>query len=188
MLTNVPPTPILRIVLTGFMGAGKSTLGALLAAELGWRFVDIDQVLVAAEGSSIAKLFANAGEARFRELEERTIAELLHLDHAVLALGGGALESAATRARLLDSSGTHVVFLETPLQVALARCDQQTGAVPRPVLRDQAGLEARFTQRLEHYRRAHLTLSTVDRPPSLLARLLLETLDPHLDRGGRSPE
>ncbi len=188
ILTNVPSIQILRIVLTGFMGAGKSTLGALLAAELGWRFTDVDQVLVASEGMSIAELFEQAGEARFRELEERAIEGLLCLDHAVIALGGGALESEATRVRLLASPGTHVIFLETPLEVALARCAQQSGAALRPVLRDQAALEARFMQRLEHYRKAHLTLSTVDRTPDLLARVLLEALEAQLDRRGPSPE
>ncbi len=188
MLTDVVPAPILRIVLTGFMGAGKSTLGALLAAELSWRFADVDQVLVTAEGLSIDELFDQAGEARFRELEEGVIASLLHLDHAVIALGGGALESAATRELLLHASGTHVIFLDTPLEIALTRCAQQSGAALRPVLRDQAALEARFRRRLEQYRLAHLTVSTVDRTPSLLARLLLGRLKPHLDRTNQSPE
>ncbi len=169
--------PILRVVLTGFMGAGKTTLGALLAAELGWRFADVDAVLVEAEGMSVAGLFERAGEAGFRRLEEEAIARLLEADRIVIALGGGALESETTRARLLGSPGTHVVFLETPLEVALARCADQTGAALRPVLRDEAALAERFERRLEHYRKAHQTLSTTDHTPSELARLLLAGLE-----------
>ncbi len=170
------PYPIQRIVLTGFMGAGKSTLGAILAEQLGWRFVDIDEVLVESEGVSIAALFEQRGEARFRSLEEQAIASALDLEHAVVALGGGALESQSTRDRLLGSPGTHLVFLETPLEVALARCAGETGSAVRPVLRDRAALAERFTQRLEHYRKAHQTLSTADRAPAELATLLLATI------------
>jgi len=177
---HVIQTPILRIVLTGFMGAGKSTLGPLVAEGLGWRFVDVDATLVASEGLSIAALFEQAGEARFRALEEDAIARLLTLEQTVLALGGGALESASTRARLLASRHTHVVFLETPLETALARCAQQSGGAVRPVLLDQAALAGRYHQRLAHYRQAHQTLDTAQGSPAELARLLLSSLEPHL--------
>jgi shikimate kinase len=173
---------ISRLVLTGFMGAGKTTLGALLAEELGWRFADVDDVIVEAEGVSVAGLFERSGEAGFRRLEEEAIARLLEADRIVIALGGGALESESTRARLLGSPGAYVVFLETPLDVAVARCVQQPGAAVRPVLRDQAALAERFERRLEHYRQAHQTLSTAGRTPSELARLLLSGLQPVLNQ------
>ncbi len=183
-------SPILRIVLTGFMGAGKSTLGPLVAEGIGWRFIDVDAVLVESEGRSIAELFEQAGEARFRALEEEAIARLLTLEQTVLALGGGALESDFTRARLLGSPGTHVVFLETPLETALARCARQAGGAVRPVLLDQNALAGRFTRRLAHYRQAHQTLDTAYGTPGELARLLLASLEPHLksrgDPGGHS--
>ncbi len=181
---RVTGSPIVRIVLTGFMGAGKSTLGPLVAAGLGWRFVDLDAALVESEGLSIAALFEQAGEARFRALEEEAIGRLLTLEQTVLALGGGALESASTRTRLLNSPGTHVVFLETPLETALARCVQQAGGAVRPVLLDQAALAGRFTRRLDHYRQAHQTLDTAHGTPGELARLLLASLEPRLDPSG----
>jgi shikimate kinase len=170
------PNPIQRIVLTGFMGAGKTTVGAILAEQLGWRFVDIDEVLVESEGVSIAALFERDGETRFRRLEEQAIAGALDLEHAVIALGGGALESQSTRDRLLGSPGTHLVFLETPLEIALERCAQQPGSAVRPVLSDRAAIAERFSRRLEHYRGAHQTLSTAGRLPAELATLLLATL------------
>jgi shikimate kinase len=166
----------LRIVLTGFMGAGKSTVGPLLAKALGWRFIDLDQVLVQTEGASIAELFKKHAEAGFRALEEQAIVEALLLEGHVIALGGGALESELTRARLASSEGTHVVLLETPLEVALARCAQQPGAALRPVLLDQAAVAARFERRMEHYGRAHQAVSTLERTPAEVAELLAGTI------------
>jgi shikimate kinase len=152
-----------RVVLTGFMGAGKSTVGALLAARLGWRFVDVDQELVAEHGIPIAGLFSRHGEAGFRLLEAAAFQRCVHLEQAVIALGGGALESPSTRNLLLGSPGTQVVFLETPLPVALARCAAD-GAI-RPVLAEAALVETRFERRLEHYRQAHHTIDTAERTP-----------------------
>ncbi len=167
------PSPILRILLTGFMGAGKTTIGSLLALRLGWQFFDSDEELIRIKGVSIAVLFDQLGEVGFRGLEEQAVAGLLDLDQAVIALGGGALESEVTRARLLSSAGTHIVYLETPLNVALARCARQAGAAVRPLLREQAFLAERFHRRLDHYRQAHQTVSTAERSPKELVGELL---------------
>jgi shikimate kinase len=175
-MPSVTTTSIDRIVLTGFMGAGKSTLGPVLGSQLGWRFADIDDLLVEQHGLSIAALFERDGEAAFRRMEEQAIARALGWDQTVLALGGGALESESTRERLLGSPGTRIVFLETPLEVALERCAQQTGGAVRPVLKDRAALAERFHRRLEHYRQAHHTLSTHGRTPQELAQRLLDAL------------
>ena len=69
--------PIRRIVLTGFMGSGKTTVGPLVAARLGWRFVDADDLIVADTRMSIADFFARFGEAAFRDCERETIARLV---------------------------------------------------------------------------------------------------------------
>src|ERR1035437_10777009 len=89
----IPPS---RIVLTGFMGSGKSTLGPLIAARLGWSFIDVDDVIEAEAGVTIAELFARHGAAGFRARERATIARLAGGDSLVLALGGGAIEHEAT--------------------------------------------------------------------------------------------
>src|SRR3954454_23474290 len=94
---------IRRLMLTGFMGSGKSTVGPLLAARLGWRFVDADDVLVAETGMAITDFFARHGEGAFREREHAAIARLAGEDALVLALGGGAIETEATRELLLKS-------------------------------------------------------------------------------------
>ncbi|MGB7546541.1 MAG: shikimate kinase, partial [Terracidiphilus sp.] len=85
---SAPPR---RIVLTGFMGSGKSTVGPLVARRLGWRFVDVDDVIEAEAGIPIAEIFARHGEAAFRDREHSTIARLAATDALVLALGGGAI-------------------------------------------------------------------------------------------------
>src|ERR1700683_5032796 len=96
-----------RIVLTGFMGSGKSTVGPLVAARLGWRFVDVDDVVVAEAGVAIREVFARGRE---------TIARLVGEDELVLALGGGAIEDEATRELLTNGEGTLLAHLEVTLE------------------------------------------------------------------------
>ena len=153
--TQVEDSPR-RIVLTGFMGSGKSTVGPLLAERLGWSFVDVDNVIEAEAGVTIAELFALHSEATFREREHAGIASLATGDALVLALGGGAIEHAATRKLLLTRPGTLLVHLEVELATTLARCrgTEQT----RPILADQANLAVRYERRLPLYRMAHVSI------------------------------
>ncbi|MGD0730424.1 MAG: shikimate kinase [Terracidiphilus sp.] len=146
-----------RIVLTGFMGSGKSTVGPLLAARLGWKFVDADDVIEAETGVRIAELFARHGEARFREQEHEAIRRLTSGDSLVLALGGGAIEHQATRSLLLGAPGTLLVHLEVELATTLARCRGTEHA--RPILADQENLANRYWSRLPLYRAAHVSIA-----------------------------
>jgi shikimate kinase len=145
-----------RVVLTGFMGSGKSTVGPLLAARLGWKFVDVDEVIEAEAGVTIAELFARAGEGEFREREHATISRLAAADALVLALGGGAIEKAETRDLLLSAPGTLLVHLEVKLATTLARCAGTEHI--RPILADQANLADRYARRLPLYRTAHVSI------------------------------
>ena len=138
------------------MGSGKSTVGPLLAARLGWRFLDVDDVIEAEAGAAIAAIFARHGEAHFRELERATIARLSAEDALVLALGGGAIETAATRELLLTRPGTLLVHLEVELATTLARCHGTEHT--RPILADQANLASRYQRRLPLYRLAHVSI------------------------------
>jgi len=158
---SVPPR---RIVLTGFMGSGKSTVGPLLARQLGWQFLDVDEVIESEAGLAIAELFAHYGEAAFREREQATVAQLAAKDGLVLALGGGAIENAATRELLLTASDTLLVHLEVSLETTLARCRGTEQS--RPVLADQANLASRYQRRLPLYRSAHLSISVDTLSPS----------------------
>ena len=147
-----------RIVLAGFMGSGKSTVGRRLGRRLGWQFLDVDEVIEAEAGCTIAELFARHGEVAFREREQATVARLAAGDGLVLALGGGAIERAETRELLLTAPGTLLVHLEVTLETTLARC-RGTEHV-RPVLADSANLASRYERRLPLYRNAHVSIAT----------------------------
>ncbi|MGA3069866.1 MAG: shikimate kinase [Terracidiphilus sp.] len=151
-----PAAPLRRIVLTGFMGSGKSTVGPLLAARLGWSFLDVDEAIEAEAGATIAELFARHGEASFREREQAAIARLCAGEALVLALGGGAIEHAGTRALLLTAPGTLLIHLEVELATTLARCCGTEHT--RPILADQANLASRYARRLPLYRTAHVSI------------------------------
>lgn len=160
-----------RIVLTGFMGSGKSTVGPLVAAHLGWRFIDVDDVISSEAGATISEIFARHGESAFRDREHATIARLLEHKSLVLALGGGAIEHADTRQLLLHSPGTLLVHLQVELETTLARCGGTENT--RPVLADHANLSARYDRRLPLYRTAHTTVRADDLTPVQVADAIL---------------
>lgn len=160
MTTLLPnPTPatasatltVERIVLTGFMGAGKSTVGRMLAEALGWEFVDVDTLVEEKAGSSIADIFALHGEAVFRRKESAAVARALGMRHAVIALGGGAPEELTNRLLLEQTPDTAVVFLDAPFAVLFDRCVLQEGAAVRPNLTDPQAAADRFRRRTPHY-------------------------------------
>jgi shikimate kinase len=169
--------PIRRIVLTGFMGSGKTTVGPLLAKRLGWRFVDADDVIVAETGMPITDFFARHGEPAFREQERATIARLAGEDAVVLALGGGAIETTAIRNLLLNAPGTLVANLDVKLETTLARCGGTEHT--RPVLADQANLRARYERRLPLYRMAHVSIVADTLTPQDVVEAVLEAVACH---------
>ena len=156
-----------RIVLTGFMGSGKSTVGPIVAARLGWRFVDADEVIEAEAGMPIAEIFTKHGEPDFRERERATIARMTTADNLVLALGGGAIETQGVRTLLAGGDGTLLVHLEVQLATTLARCGGTEGT--RPVLADQANLAKRYERRLPLYRTAHVSIAVDELAPGQVA-------------------
>jgi shikimate kinase len=167
-------SPVRRVVLTGFMGSGKTTVGPLVAKELGWGFVDVDDVIVAETGISITEFFARHGEAVFRDHEHATIARLAATDAVILALGGGAIEHPATRELLLTTPDTLLIHLEVELATTIARCRGTEGT--RPVLADEANLAKRYERRLPLYRTAHLTISVDTLTPAEVVEAILRVL------------
>jgi shikimate kinase len=160
-------TPLRRIILTGFMGSGKSTVGPLVAKRLGWTFADVDNIIEAEAGIAISEIFASQGEDAFRTQEHATIARLAASENLVLALGGGAIETAATRELLLSTPGTTLVHLEVALETTLARCGGTE--TTRPILADQANLASRYQRRLPLYRMAHISVAVDHRTPEQVA-------------------
>ena len=163
-----------RIALTGFMGSGKSTVGPLVARQLGWRFVDADDVIAAEAGSTIPEIFAREGEAAFRERERATIARLAGEDALVLALGGGAIESEATRSLLRNAPETLLVHLEVELTTTLARCRGTQHL--RPILADEANLASRYQRRLPLYRTAHVSIAVDALTPQQVAEAIARAM------------
>ena len=161
----------MRIVLTGFMGSGKSTVGPLIATRLGWRFIDVDDIIEAEAGTTIAQIFEEQGEHAFRNLEYATIERLASGDNLVLALGGGAIEREDTRILLLNTPGTLLVHLEVEIETTLARCSGTE--TTRPVLADQANLVARYRRRRPLYRSAHISISADRLTPTQVADAVL---------------
>jgi shikimate kinase len=161
-----------RLILTGFMGAGKSTVGAILAQELGWRFVDLDRAIEASSQRTVVEVFRDFGEAEFRTRERQALHQLSSEEHIVLALGGGTIDDESNRMRLIQSPGNCLVFLDGPLSELLARCSVE--GKTRPLLSSTESPEARHHRRLPHYRAAHLTVNTTGLAPREVAGRVLK--------------
>lgn len=147
-----------NIVLVGFMGSGKTSVGLELARRLGWEFVDTDALVERKAGRSIAEIFAQEGERTFRLLESEAVREAASRRGAVIATGGGAVLSPENR-EVLRSSGI-VVFLNASADVLYRRVLHETHRpllrVPDPVGRIRELLEAR----LPFYVQADLVVET----------------------------
>ncbi len=166
-----------RIVLTGFMGAGKSTVGRLLAERLGWQFLDLDTLIEERTGLTIAQVIERDGEAAFRRLESQALATALGRKQVVLALGGGVAEILTNRLLLEQTPATLTVFLDAPFAVLVERCLQQENAAVRPFLADRARAEARYHRRLPHYARiARIRIDTTSLNADTTVAYLLDKI------------
>ncbi len=158
------------VFLVGFMGAGKTSVGQALAASLGWRFVDLDDRVIAKEKRSIAEIFRDSGEAAFRKAETAALRELLdELDHerpTVAALGGGAFVQ-DENAWLLAEAGDPMVFLDADYNVLHERCASMGPA--RPLYQDESRFRALYETRRPHYLRANLRVDTTNKTVSQVA-------------------
>ena len=170
------PTHLKRIILTGFMGAGKSTIGRLLARQLNWDFLDLDNHLESRTGATIADLFTTHGEAHFRRLESSALASALARTATIIALGGGTPEVLTNRLLLEQTPGTSTIFLDASFETLFDRCVLQ--AIDRPVLADPVLARTRFVTRQPLYRRlARITLHTEQLSPEESVISLLHSLE-----------
>ena len=129
-----------RIILIGYRGSGKSTVGRLLAERLRWDFADADEHIEIAAGQSIAEIFASEGEAGFRDREAAVLRELCQQPRLVIATGGGAILRPANR-ELLRKAG-FVAWLRVSPETAWARLQTDpTTAARRPNLTAAGGIE-----------------------------------------------
>ena len=169
------------VTLIGYRGCGKSSVGKLLASELGWTFADADDQLENAAGKSIRQIFADDGEAVFRDWEETTIEKLLQQDKLVLATGGGAILRETTRTRI--ASAGPVVWLMASAEELFRRIETDaTTGERRPNLTNAGGLdEVRqlLSERTGLYRSlASYEIETEGRTTEEIARDILRQLPP----------
>jgi len=171
----------LRIVaLTGFMGAGKTSIGLALAEILRWGFVDLDQEIEARERMPIRDIFRLRGERQFREIETATLRRLLEgvSSPTVIALGGGTFIQTANT-ELLRTAGVRVVFLEPTIEEMLERCRIETQSATerlRPLAADADAFRALYEGRLPQYRKADLTVNTAGQSVADNARKIAASL------------
>jgi shikimate kinase len=152
------------------MGAGKTTVGRLLAQRLGLPFADSDQVIERRAGRTVAEVFAADGEAAFRELERDVVLDLLSGPDAVLALGGGAVQDPVTRAAVAARMAVH-------LEVGEPQVRARIGADPRRPLLAGSDLALLLRQRRPQYEEAaRMSVATDGRPADAVAQEILAVL------------
>ena len=170
MILKLKRTP--GIYLVGFMGSGKSTIGRLLAEQIGWHFVDLDAEIEAAEKMSIVEIFETRGEAEFRRVEREKLREHVRTIEcgrpAVVALGGGAIVPAENYA-LLENNGV-IIWLDCPLETVRRRV---APASHRPLARDPASFSRLYEERRESYARADYCIPIESDDPSVTVEAVL---------------
>ena len=163
------------IVMVGLMGAGKTAIGRRLAARLGLPFVDADEEIEAAAGSSITDIFERLGEASFRDGERRVIARLLEGPAIVLATGGGAFMDPETRARIAEKGIS--VWLRADIETLVRRTSRRQN---RPLLAN--GDPREILERLKEvrypvYQQADIIVDSLDGPAEVTLQNVLDGLD-----------
>ncbi len=164
-----------NLFLVGMMGAGKSTIGKLLAPQLGYRFVDTDDLITAVANQSIEQIFAQQGEQGFRELETKVLGEVSSHSRLVVATGGGIV--------LLDRNWSYlhhgiVIWLDVPLEELWQRLSQSNQ--PRPLLQNpqpKETLQKLMTQRRERYALADLHIAVKGEPKAVTQQVIAALQD-----------
>ena len=176
------------IFLTGFSGSGKSTIGPLLANSLGFEFIDLDKEIEQAAGKSINRIFSEDGEPYFRNLELKTLEEIVCRKDLVVSLGGGVLESDHCFA-LIRQHGT-LVYLKSSPEILTIRLQHKTD---RPLLKSDGGekltreeierkIAALMTKREPRYQKADLVVLTDSKKIGTTVEELTRRIERHIRR------
>ena len=161
-----------RIVLIGFMGAGKSTVGPILAARLGYDWVDTDAMIQERAGAPVTAIFRDRGEEAFRELEAEVLADLAQRTGIVIATGGGA--AAQERNREFFTRGARVFHLRVSLRSVRERTGADSG---RPLLsRGDAEVQRLYDERARIYEVLGSAVETDGTSPDEVAERIISLL------------
>lgn len=163
------PLQVKNIILIGFMAAGKSSVGRFLARELGWNYLDTDTEIEEVTRLKISDLFRKYGEIRFRSEESLVVKKISKRTKTVIATGGGTVLLADNWNRLKEMG--ILIHLYVPLEVALSRIKRRQD---RPLLlKSEVEVEQLWSERLNIYNKAHITIDTSDKE---LAAVVAEIL------------
>ena len=173
----------MSVILIGYRGSGKSSVGRILAQRLGWQFVDADDLLVKRAGQTIKEIFEQRGEEHFRDLESAIVRELCEQKNRVIALGGGAILREKNRIAVTES-GQMIVLLHSDSETLLKRIqsDPQTQST-RPSLTHLGGgiqeVRKLLAERLPLYRQVKTHEIDVSYlPPEQVAERIVQMLQP----------
>jgi len=164
------------VVLVGFMGAGKSSVGAALSRKLGWPFDDLDERIQAREQRSIEQIFRQSGEAVFRQLEHEALCSLVNeagTSPRIVALGGGAFAQ-ANNAALLEEAGWSSIFLDAPVDELFRRCREQN--LERPLRGNVTEFHRLYEDRRPCYLKAGLRIETAGKDVDKVAGEVISRL------------
>jgi shikimate kinase len=155
------------------MGSGKTTIGTLLARQLAWRFVDLDDRIEESAGLSIPQIFERLGETAFRQIEADQLRAALgraseFKQGTVIALGGGTYAQPGCP-EFLRAAGVPVLWLDSPIEILLSRRMTMSG---RPLFRDEASFRALYAQRLPSYQLADYRVDGSGEPAEIVAEIL----------------
>ena len=172
-INNRPLLQGVNVYLIGMMGAGKTTVGHLLAKNLGYGFLDTDSVISQAAGKSISEIFATEGEAAFRELETKILSEVSSYKNLIIATGGGIILNLFNWSYLRHGI---VVWLDVPVEVLYSRLQ---GDRTRPLLQDSnplAKLKTLLAERKSLYANAdvHISIDGLATPEEVKMLVLTE--------------
>ena len=163
-----------NIVLVGMMGAGKTTVGELLATKLNRELKDIDRVIEQEQKKSIIEIFTDDGEEAFRKLESETIEKFSNMSDLIISTGGGALEKANNLSNL-QKNGI-IIYLKADIEELYKRVKNET---QRPLLKEQDPLEVikkLIKKREKFYLMANITIITDNKSPEKITEEIIKAI------------
>ena len=169
------------VILIGFMGAGKSSVGRALGEELGWTFEDLDERIELRERRKVSEIFRDSGESGFRRAEHAALKELLGelrpRAERIVALGGGAFVQ-AENVRLIEASSVPTVLLDAGVEELWRRCREQVEkqGIERPLLGSLQSFRELYEARRPHYLKASFKQETGGKTVEEIAAALVQAL------------